>query len=535
MTEVDVLIAGAGPTGLTLACELAVRGVRCRIVDRADRFFGGSRADGIQPRTMEVFADLGVIDPIVAGGDLGTVMRLYRGEEVAWEGRMSEPVEPTPAVPYPNIWFVPQFRTEEILRERLAELGGRVETATELVGLAQDAEGVTATLVTDGTSATVRARYLVGADGGSSTVRKLLGIAFPGETDESTTMLFVDARVEGIGRDHGRIWQNGDSGASVTPLAGTDLFVVVARTPEDPDEPVRDYLQRQISEASGQADIRVREVTWHTTWRSNTRLAERFRSGRVLLAGDAGHVHPPTGGQGMNTGIQDGYNLGWKLAATLSGANGSLLDSYEPERMAAARTAMDIATTLLEKHRRGDDDAHVRGPEVQGLTLNYRHSPLSSDDRAQPGALRAGDRAPDAPVALADGRRLRLFDLFRGPHWTLLAFGAAHAPTAAALNDRFGPGLRAYTVVQPDRQPEGGAVGGTVAGTRDGDTVVDADGHVQAGYPAPEGTLMLVRPDGYLGLVAERGTAQGVADYWAALHGEPAPGAVSGAGAVLPA
>jgi 2-polyprenyl-6-methoxyphenol hydroxylase-like FAD-dependent oxidoreductase len=495
MTDVDVLVVGAGPTGLTLACELAVRGVRFRIVDRADRFFGGSRADGIQPRTMEVFADLGIIDKVLASGDLGIVMRLYQGDEVVWEGQMSEPAEPTPSVPYPNIWFVPQFRTEEILRERLAELGAHVELSTELTGFTQDADGVTATLTKGGTAETVRSRYLVGADGGRSTVRKRLGIGFPGETDENTTMLFADARVDGIGHDHGRIWQTGDGGVSVMPLAGTELFVVVARPPVG-DEPVREYLQRQVTESSGRDDILVREVTWHTTWRANTRLAERFRDGRVFLAGDAGHVHPPTGGQGMNTGIQDGYNLGWKLAATLAGARDGLLDSYEPERMAAARAALDLSTALLEKHRRGDEDAHVRGPDVHGLTLNYRGGPLSRDDRTDPGAFRAGDRAPDAPATTADGKPIRLFDLLRGPHWTLLAFGVA-------LDDRFG---NAHTVVRP----------GEPAGEH---AVVDVDGHVRTAYGASDGTVVLVRPDGYVGLIADPGGVERVTEYWNALHG----------------
>ncbi|SHF68716.1 FAD-dependent monooxygenase [Streptoalloteichus hindustanus] len=507
MGDVDVVVVGAGPTGLTVACALAARGVRCRVVDRADRFFGGSRADSIQPRTLEVFADLGVLDPILASGDLGTVLRAYRGGEVVWEGRMTEPVAPTPSVPYPNIWLVPQFRTEEILRQRLAELGVRVERSTELVDFTQDADGVAATLVAHGATETVRARYLVGADGGRSTVRKRLGIAFPGETDESTTMLFADARVDGVSRDHGRIWPAGDSMVSVVPLTGTDLFVVTAPTPDNPDEPVGEHLQRQITEASGRDDIAVREVTWHTVWRANTRLAERFRVGRVFLAGDAGHVHPPTGGQGMNTGIQDGYNLGWKLAATLAGAADVLLDSYEPERMAAARAALDISTALLEKHRRGDDDAHVRGPEVHGLTLNYRTGPLSRDERAEPGALRAGDRAPDAPVTVA-GRPTRLFDLFHGPQWTLLIFGAEHTPTAATLGDRFGPALRAHTVVRP----------GVPA---DEHALVDSDGHARAGYDAHDGTLVLVRPDGYVGLVAHPGSVEQVVEYWTALHGTP--------------
>jgi 2-polyprenyl-6-methoxyphenol hydroxylase-like FAD-dependent oxidoreductase len=484
----DVLIVGAGPTGLTLACELATRGVRFRVIDKAETFFGGSRADGIQPRTMEVFADLGIIDKILASGDLGTVMRAYQGDEVVWEGQMAEPTAPTPAVPYPNIWFVPQFRTEEILRERL---GTKVELGTELIDFTQDADGVTATL---STKEIVRARYLVAADGGRSTVRKQLGIAFPGETDETTTMLFADARIDGITHDHGRIWQVGDGGVAVMPLAGTELFVVVTKPQENADESIVDYLRRQVTDASGRDDILVRAVTWHTTWRANTRLAERFREGRVFLAGDAGHVHPPTGGQGMNTGIQDGYNLGWKLAAALAGGPAVLLDSYEPERMAAARTALDISAALLEKHTRGDEDAHVRGPEVHGLTLNYRDSPLSRDDRPEPGAITAGDRAPDAPATTADGKPVRLFDLFRGPHWTLLAFGVA----APKLGD-------SYTVVRPGEPTNQ-------------QSIVDIEGHVHANYDITDGAddtqvLVLVRPDGYIGLVTSN--AEQAAEYWA--------------------
>jgi 2-polyprenyl-6-methoxyphenol hydroxylase-like FAD-dependent oxidoreductase len=511
--HVGVLIVGAGPTGLTLACELAVRGIEFRIIDRADRFFGGSRAYGLQPRTLEVFADIGILDPVLASGDLPMVMRAYKGDSVVWEGQMyanGELAEPTPSVPYPNIWLLPQFRTEEILRERLADLGGQVELRSELIDLVQDDDGVTAALVTGGRAETVRARYVVGADGGNSTVRKRLDIPFPGETDETTTVLFADARVDGISRDHGRIWQLGDGDVSALPLPGTELFFMAAQPP-DSDEPIRDYLQRQVTKSSGRDDILVREVTWHTTWRSNSRLAERFREGRIFLAGDAGHVHPPTGGQGMNTGIQDGYNLGWKLAATLGGARAALLDSYEPERKAAARTALDISAALLNMHKRGDADAHVRGPEVHGLRLNYRGGPLSCDDRATPGTVLAGDRAPDAPATTPDGRPIRLFDLMRGPHWTLLAFGAVHTHTVAALGERFAPALRAYNVLRPG-QPW------------NNQTVVDGDGHVRAGYDAADGTLMLVRPDGYLGLVANPASVERVGAYLAALYGPSATG-----------
>ncbi|MFE0028132.1 hypothetical protein [Amycolatopsis sp. NPDC059021] len=179
--------------------------------------------------------------------------------------------------------------------------------------------------------------------------------------------------------------------------------------------------------------------------------------------------------------------------------------------MAAARAALDISTALLEKHRRGDDDAHVRGPEVHGLTLNYRGGPLSHDDRTDAGALRAGDRAPDATTATADGRPIRLFNLFRGPHWTLLTFGAAYAHTAATLSDRFGPALHAYTVVRPGESANEHAL-------------VDSHGHLWAGYVANDDTLVLVRPDGYIGLITNSGNIERVTEYWTALHGIPITG-----------
>jgi len=507
MTE--VLIVGAGPTGLTLAGELAVRGVDVRIVDRAECFFGGSRADGIQPRTMEVFADIGIIDAVSAAGSLGVGTRAYRGNVLLWEGRATEVVEPSAAVPYPNIWFLPQFRTEEFLRRRLADLGITVELGTRLTELTQDEDGVTATLATAHTEETVRVRYLVGADGGSSTVRKQLGIAFPGGTDETTTIFLADARIEGIGRDHALVWSGQTSFVSVEPLAGTDMFVVAVPPPDDPATQVEQYLQQQITEVSGRDDIAIEEVTWHTTWRANTRLAERFRSGRVFLAGDAAHVHPPTGGQGMNTGIQDGYNLGWKLAAALDGASDVVLDSYEPERMMAARRALELSTELLDKHQRGDDDAHLRGSHLHGLTLEYRDSPISRDQRAHTGGVAAGDRAPDAPVTTADGRPIRLFELFRGPHWTLLVFGAPDAEVLDALREQLGPSVWVHPVVAPEGPVWSAAV-------------VDSGWHARHGYDVLCDNMVLVRPDGYIGLIAGIDEPARVREYWSWLQGATA-------------
>ncbi|MBF6414443.1 FAD-dependent monooxygenase [Nocardia cyriacigeorgica] len=472
-----VLIAGAGPTGLTLAIDLARRGIPVRLIDRAEQFSAGSRGDGIQPRTLEVFDDLGVLDAIHAAGAPAPVMRAYLDGEFVGERRMSEPAEPTPAIPYPNGWMLGQSRTEAILRERLAEFGVGVELGTALESFDQDGDGVTALVSRHGTRETVRAAYLVGADGGASTVRKRLGIAFEGTTDDSVRMLLGDVRADALDHDYGHWFAAADNpmaGIALSPLPGGRHFQCAAPLDDDA-EPTLATLQRHLDRYSGRDDLILTDLTWVTVWRPNIRLARRFRVGRVLLAGDAAHVHPPTGGQGMNTGIQDAYNLGWKLAAALDGDDAPL-DTYEPERRAVAARVLGLSTDLLDKLIAGDEDAMHRGEQTRQLDLTYR-------DPADPARIAVGDRAPDAPVEDAAGRSVRLFDLFRGPHATLLCFGATgELPTV--------PGARVYAVVRP-----GVAVD-------DAATVIDVGGHAHDAYDAVDGTRILVRPDGYIGDIA---------------------------------
>jgi 2-polyprenyl-6-methoxyphenol hydroxylase-like FAD-dependent oxidoreductase len=460
----NVLISGAGPTGLTLAIDLARRGVDVRILDKAANPFVGSRGDGIQPRTLEVFDDLGVIDAVLAAGESPRPIRAYRGHDVVWEGWMSPPVEPTPTRPYPGPWVLGQSRVEGILRERAAEFGVQVEYGRELVGFTQDAEGVTATTA-DGE--TIRATWLVGADGGRSTVRKVLGVGFPGVTDESIRMLLGDVAADALDREHihyfGTMGEQ-RSGVVLSPLPGTDQFQFGA--PLD-GEPTLEGLQALLDRLSGRDDIVLRDLTWSTVWRPNVRLAERFRVGRVFIAGDAAHVHPPTGGQGLNTGVQDAYNLGWKLAD----GSDALLDTYETERMRVAEEVLGVSTRLLQKYKDGDLDAHERGTETHQLGLTYR-------DPGASGVLVAGDRAPDAPLRAADGRAVRLFDLFRGPHATTLTFGAPAAP-----------GPHSYSVCRGEGP------------------LVDIAGDAFAAYGAVEGTRVDVRPDGYVAAVSAPVTA----------------------------
>ncbi|MBB5915896.1 2-polyprenyl-6-methoxyphenol hydroxylase-like FAD-dependent oxidoreductase [Nocardia transvalensis] len=476
----QVLIAGAGPTGLTLAIDLARRGVEVRIVDRAAEFFAGSRGDGIQPRTLEVFDDLGVLDAVRAAARPPAPMHVYLGGEFATERRMFEPREATPAVPYPNPLMLGQSDTERLLRDRLADFGVRVELSTALADFTQDGSGVTATLAGPGGPETVRADYLVGADGGRSTVRRVLGIPFEGTTDESIRMLLGDVRIDALDHTYGYWFAEPDApmtGIALSPLPGGRLFQFAAPLTDDV-EPTRALLQSYVERFTHRTDLRIGELAWSTVWRPNVRLAQRFRDGRAFLAGDAAHAHPPTGGQGMNTGIQDAYNLGWKLAAALRGGldlgnaplgPDALLDSYETERRAVAARVLGISTGLMEKHVAGDEDAMRRGPETQQLDITYRTADSS-------GPLVSGDRAPDAPLRRADGTPVRLFDLFRGPHATLLSFDGS-GPNAE--------GIEAYSIIGPGATPSDGRL-------------VAVDGHAFADYAAGAGTRVLVRPDGYV-------------------------------------
>ncbi|MVU77993.1 FAD-binding protein [Nocardia sp. ET3-3] len=475
----QVLIVGAGPTGLTLAIDLARRGLAVRIVDKAEEFFAGSRGDGIQPRTLEVFEDLGVLDAVLAQGAPQAPLLVHLDGQFVMERRMSAWREPTPAVPHPNPWVLAQADTERVLRERLAEFGVRVESGTALVEFAADADGVSATLEHAGVTETVRVEYLVGADGGRSTVRKALGIPFEGTTDESIRMLLGDVRADVLDHSVGYWFADSESpmdGIALMPLPGGRTFQFATGLGADSDTGLA-VLQDHVTRRSRRDDIVLSDLTWSTVWRPNVRLAQRYRVGRVFLAGDAAHVHPPTGGQGLNTGIQDAHNLGWKLEAALrdpGAASEALLDSYETERRGVAARILGLSSALLDKTVKGDPDAMDREGTHQ-LDLGYR------DPADTAAALRVGDRAPDAPLTDSNGKTVRLFELFSGPHATLLQFGpGTEAPIPA--------GTRIVRVVAPEFASGEGEL-------------VDAEGHARRAYDACDGMRIHVRPDGYVGSI----------------------------------
>jgi 2-polyprenyl-6-methoxyphenol hydroxylase-like FAD-dependent oxidoreductase len=405
--DVDVLICGAGAAGLTLAMELARRGTVFRLIDRLEAPFPGSRGKGIQPRTLEIFEDLGILDELAAKAGPYPPQRSYRPDGSHGELPPVESCEPTPAEPYRMPLMAPQYATEAVMRARLAELGYKAEFATMLLGFTADSDGVTAMIAGADGESKVRARYLVGADGGRSTVRKLLGIDFPGKT-LGVRAVVADVSLTGLDRDAWHRFNDGSMERQIAlcPLAGTALFQLQAPVPVDGETDLSaSGLTAMIIERTGRQDIAVHAVTWASAYDMNARLAGRYRAGRVLLAGDAAHIHPPTGGQGLNTSIQDAYNLGWKLAAVLAGASDGLLDSYEEERRPVAAAVLGLSTRLLEAAKQGD---MRRGRDVQQLDLAYPGSSLALEHPECRARVLAGARAPDATVHGAAGQPIRL-------------------------------------------------------------------------------------------------------------------------------
>lgn len=312
-------------------------------------------------------------------------------------------------------------------------------------------------------------------------------------------MLVGDMHAEGdrLDREHWHVWRSAEGGfMAMAPMAGTDGFQVqIGVGPNTPDATTLENFQQLVDHFTG-GSVRLSAPTWTSLWRANVRMVDRYRAGRIFVAGDAAHVHTPAGGQGMNTGIQDAFNLGWKLAAVVRGADESLLDSYEAERLPVARDVLGLSNRLAATVTSSSTGGLVaRTEDTSQLSIQYRDSPLSQELRATPGRVQAGDRAPDATgLRDANGRTCRLFDTFRGTQATLLAFGTAVLPMAKAALAASGDALRAVCLV-----PAGTALPSF--------GLTDTDGHAAAAWEPGHGALFVVRPDGVIGFAADPGDA----------------------------
>ncbi|HSI39070.1 MAG TPA: FAD-dependent monooxygenase [Xanthobacteraceae bacterium] len=520
----DILVVGAGPVGLTLALELARHGARCRIIDKRPAPLPYCRAIGVTPRTLEVWEAMGIArDMIDAGIWLAGLRSIVHGVP---------PNDSRPSLddlPY-SMLGLPQYETEAHLTRQLARRGIAIERGTVLACLAQDTEGVAVRLEAGDGSVAEEARfsYVVGCDGAHSTVRRSLGIAFEGE---AFPMLFMLGDVQ-IGWDLPR----GMALRALRPVenAAPDMFIAIplpepgryrvsALAPDGLDAgggsehglqaelpgpdlaTLQEVADRLLPEPATLSDLR-----WSSLFRISMRLAARYGEGRVFLAGDAAHIHPPTGGQGMNTGIQDAYNLAWKLARVAGGtAPAALLDSYDAERRPVGADVVARTRAASENYGRERGGAPDRLADTQ-ILISYRGTPWVSEDAPNASGPAAGDRAPDVQSLARHGFgfRLRLFDVLRGTEPVLLAHVAPGAlEDFAALGRTLAPHVRtvALTATPPAAEPFGLSV------------YHDPDGAFAVAY----GTEMayLVRPDGHIGWRGPSWHAPGLAGYLGRVFG----------------
>jgi 2-polyprenyl-6-methoxyphenol hydroxylase-like FAD-dependent oxidoreductase len=511
--DTDVLIVGAGPTGLMLANQLGRRGVRARIIDRHAGPALETRALGVQARTLEIYARLGIVERAL---ELG---KRTAGANIWAQGRRAARI-PLGDIgrdlsPYPFLLILGQDDNEQLLGDALRDRGMAVEWNTELVGLAQDADHVRATLrYPDGTTGDVTVAWLAGCDGARSAVRELNGIAFEGAPYEQVFFV-ADTQVTGrMVPDELNVylWRQGFH--LFFPMRGTDHWRLVGILPPElrgRDDLKFDEVIPAVRQEAG-TELDFKTCSWYSTYRIHHRCAARFRHHRCFLLGDAAHIHSPVGAQGMNTGLQDAYNLAWKLALVTSGRAGAgLLDSYEAERLPVARRLLQttdrmfsllvsdrwlaglVRTRVLAKMMA----LAMRQAPVQRLAfrtisqtgIRYRGSPLSETAASLPDdAPRAGDRFPWLRLTFApDGAAEDLYGRLDDTRFTLILVG--QGPRAGGV-----PGLGPLvSILEVPNDP------------------ANARELARARIPRP--SCYLLRPDGYVGFAGTRLNAAAVTRY----------------------
>ncbi|MEV7553307.1 FAD-dependent oxidoreductase [Amycolatopsis sp. NPDC089917] len=515
MDTVDVLVVGAGPVGLTVAHELRRRGVGVRVVDRADGPAPTSRATATHARTLEVYHQMGVLEELLARGQRVGHFSMHRGGRML--ARLGTDYSELPTR-FPFTLQIDQVFTEEVLRKRLSELGTDVEWSCEVTGLGQDARGVTVDLSRDGGTEKLAVPWLVGADGAHSFVRRSLGLKLLGDSTE--TWLVADAMIDlDLPRDSLHWLHTGNGTVLLVPFATPGKWRLLDTADVDN---AGDYaavgarFAGKLRLALGKP-VEVSTPTWVSAFTIQQRMIPSMRSGRCFVAGDAAHVHSPASGQGMNTGIQDAHNLGWKLAQVVRGeAEESLLDSYGVERVPVGEVLLGstkTATALIALRnfgapvllpvglgilkrvtplRRRIERKILRG--MSGLALHYRESPLSQGVKEADG-LQAGDRVGcSAETEQASPGWRALCAELADPRWTLLAFPGTEAgfkDTLAEIDEHFSGAVSVRTVSTVDSFPH---------------RLTDPGDLLRGGLDAREGDFLLIRPDGYL---AARGTLAG--------------------------
>jgi 2-polyprenyl-6-methoxyphenol hydroxylase-like FAD-dependent oxidoreductase len=514
-THTDVLVVGGGPVGLVAGAELARRGVRVRVIDKLAQPTDQSRAIALHARSLDMFDRMGIVDELLSTGIKATAMQLYAGHSKLFRVPLGD-VDSA----FPFTLNTPQTETERVLGEHLESLGVTVDRDVELVALSQDSQAVHLTLRrNDGSTEQVSASWVIAADGGHSTVRKMVGAKLAGSfVGERFLLGDVDAE-HSLDLDSMHTFLSPDGPVVVLPMRdGRMRFLAeVHDAPGAPMNlhPTQDELQAVIDRRIG--GIRLVHSHWLTSFEIHHARVSAYRWGRVFLAGDAAHIHSPAAGQGMNTGMQDAFNLAWKLAAVVNGEAGdTLLDSYQAERLPVADQVIAFtdrltrAGTLSGLPRRIRDVAirmlshvpaarRVMAENAEEVNINYRKSPIAVGSRPRRAKVAAGEHVPH----LADPElQKQLRAACENTAHVVFTIAAGRVAPAAG-----GPG-QTQVLVTIDEAP--------VAGY---DSVVaDPKGVVAQRFGLNSGGRVVIRPDGYIGAVASLDDTTTVADYFATVR-----------------
>lgn len=462
----DVLVVGAGPTGLLLAGDLAAAGVRVVVLEKRAEESNLTRAFAIHARTLEVLDARALAEPLIATGTFLSGVRLPGGARVEMTALDSR---------FPGILITPQYELEGLLEKRALAAGADIRRGARVTGLRQDAEGVdvdVAPAEEGGEPVTFRARYVVGADGVRSAVREAIGMPFPGEAVLRSVML-ADVRLDAAPDEVPAFRGMAGGFAFVVPF-GDGWYRVIAwdRSMDLPSSAPVDFENlKAVTRTAFGKDFGMRDPRWTSRFHSDERQVPRYRDGRVFLAGDAAHVHSPAGGLGLNAGVQDAANLGWKLAAVLAGRGGErLLDSYHEERhpvgamvlrISGALIRAALASTPLTKGVRNAVGAVARVAPfavrraalyVSGIGIHYPAPPGSHP--------LTGRRAPDLPLAELDGRPSRLYEALRaGTYVRVVPRGVEAKDEPAVLTVTRADASHTTLLVRPDGYVESASEG----------------------------------------------------------------------------
>jgi 2-polyprenyl-6-methoxyphenol hydroxylase-like FAD-dependent oxidoreductase len=524
----EVLVVGAGPVGLTMACELARYGVRCRIIDKAPAPSLTSKALGIFPRTLEVFQMMGIVDDVLSAGlKLDGISFYNKSGQIGHIGFSCLPCR------YRFAISLPQSQTEQILFQHLVKHGLYVEREKELIGFFQTQDRVRAIIRgSGGSEEIVESEWLIGCDGAHSGVRHALNIPFEGEA-YSETFLLADVRVEGsLDRIHIHLFLADDGVVGVFPFRSERCRIIASVGDREGNmeggEPQLAEVQALVDRRTCQS-IQLSDPVWLSRFHISHRKIHEFRFGRVFLAGDSAHVHSPAGGQGMNTGIQDAFNLAWKMGLVIHGRSPvSLLDTYNEEREPVAKMVLNLTDRLTRmatlQNPLGQQLRNALLPLLTGIHMiedrvaetmaeigiHYRRSSGVAGKTGR--SLHAGDRAPDCDLFDREsGETILLLDRLRKPVHQLLLFAGNLSQDAfdfdahrQLLASQYAQVMNILLVIHD----KSSAIS---------DVLLDQDGAAHTLYEAQPTGIVLIRPDGYIGFRGGGNHIEALREYLARL------------------